>query len=95
MTPRDTAAPVRARRSLAIRLRPPWYVRLLGAAVVAADVYTWLGDHTAATKWDVIKHIVLLFIGLLMFYPEAVAWVHAKARRLPWLDRRHYLRGGE
>lgn len=49
---------------------PPWYVRLLGVWLIAADAYIWLGEGTPTSVYEIAKHVILLLIGLRMCYPE-------------------------
>ena len=82
------------RSSLATHLQrlsaaPPWYVRVLGGLIIAADGYVWLGEATPTTTLELVKHGILLLVGLSLFYPEAARSLMGFARKtLPLLDRR-------
>lgn len=54
---------------------PPWYVRLLGAVIILGDLYTWLGEGAHLTVLEIVKHGIILVIGMRLFYPEAARWV--------------------
>lgn len=70
------------------RRAPPWYVRLVGAALIVADGYVWLGVDSPTSPMEFAKHGLWLAIGLACFYPEGLGQVVKAARQLPFLDRR-------
>lgn len=73
-------------------MQPPWFVRMFGAFWMTGDAYIWLGEGTPSGVWEIVKHVVLLLPGFVMFYPEGAMWCAAIAlkvlRRIPFLDRR-------
>ena len=71
-----------------VTLRPPWFVRALGAAIIGADVWMWLAEHSPVETLELAKHGILLAVGLACFWPEGLILVANTARRLPFLNRR-------
>lgn len=61
---------------------PAWYIRFLGACIILADAYVWLGEGTPPTLLEFLKHGLLLVIGMRFLYPEAARSVVGYANRL-------------
>jgi len=61
---------------------PPWYVRLFGGIIVLGDLYIWLVEGGPVVILELVKHGIILLIGLRLFYPEAARWVASQGKAL-------------
>ena len=68
---------------------PPWPIRVLGGAIVGYDAYMWVKEAIPTSTLELIKHGILLLVGLSLLYPEAARALMGFARKtIPNLDRR-------